>query len=208
MVGKFPSNYLSELKKLEMLDVSENQLTGSLNTVTIEDITATYVGGGYCLSREDDYYTYFEHRDSVAANGGEVTAEFCAELCRGDKISNAKSNLVGFEIANYGVENFIQEYKEGSGLKGTDCSCLYSFEKLPLPLKDGVFMSQEYTAKGPIKFSDGYLRAVCYGFTQVRMNPCRLAEVTLPERLTYFPRNSTHFLTCESSRQSILVTIT
>ena len=163
MVGKFPFNYVAQLKKLEKLDVSENRLTGVLDnadTVTIEDITATYMGDGYCLSREGNHYTYFEHRDSVAANGGKVTAEFCEDLCRGDKISTAASHLVGFEIGNFGVENFIQEYKEGSGLEGTDCACLYSFEKLPLPLKDGVTVSEEYTAVGPVQGSDGYLKTL------------------------------------------------
>ena len=175
LVGKFPSDSLSELKNLETLDVSDNKLTGSLDIVTIVDGTTTYMGGGYCLSREDDYYTYFEHKDSVAANGGEVTAEFCDDLCRGDKISNAKSNLVGFEIANYGVDNFIQDYKEGSGLKGSECTCLYSFGEFPLPLKDGVTVSKEYTAEGPVQGSDSYLKAVCYGITpQVRMESSRM----------------------------------
>ena len=170
LVGKFPSDSLTELKYLETLDVSENELTGPMDIVTIVDGTTTFIGGGYCQSAQADYYTYFEHKDSVAANAGVVTAAFCENLCRGDTISTAKSNLVGFEIGNYDVDNFIQDYKEGAGIAGTDCTCLYSYGEFPLPLKDGVTVSKDYTGFGPIKSSDAYPNAVCYAVTpQVRM---------------------------------------
>ena len=181
LVGKFPFNSLSELKKLETLDVSENKLTGVLDdvdAVAIEDITATYVGGGDCLSGENDYlYTSFEHEDSSPENA--VTAEFCDNFCRGDKISTGGSNLVGFEIYSFDVENFVQAFNEGSGMPGTACACLYSDGELPLPLKDGVTMYEENPAAfGPVKSSAvEYLDVVCYGYTPpspVRFESCRV----------------------------------
>ena len=169
LVGKFPINHLSELKKLEKLDVSENKLTGMLDPATIDDFTATYIGGGECLSGTGSYYTTFQHGDSVAENAGVVTAEFCDELCRGDKISTAGSDLVGFQIYNGDSWNFVQEFQQGSGLPGTECSCLYTGSKLPLPVKDGVDMNEEDdAASGPVRASNNdedFRDIVCYGYT-------------------------------------------
>ena len=215
LVGKFPFKFLSELKKLEKLDISENKLTGMLDPVTVDDFTATYIGGSLCQNGTSNYlYTLAEHEDSVAENAGVVTAEFCDELCRGDKISTAGSDLVGFEIWDDGVKDFVQEFQQGSGLPGKGCSCLYSGSKLPLPLKDGVIMNEENpAASGPVQsvYSEVVQDTVCYGYTPpkpVRMESCCMVSGHKLERSHIFPGNSTHSWTRECSRRSTLATIT
>ncbi|EJK57793.1 hypothetical protein THAOC_22130, partial [Thalassiosira oceanica] len=96
-----------------------------------------------------------DHKESVADNGGMVTAKFCNELCRGDKISTAGSNLVGFQIWRGDVANLSEQ-----------CYCLYSDGELPLPLKDGVTFDEETPAgTGPVMLTDNDPDNVCYGYT-------------------------------------------